>query len=74
MECIKNSVLIGKSGEAYFQIIITIDKKMIRQQDLSGRKLTIVVFDSLSSDIEVLKEFVAKFLRGWIHFNWETRI
>ena len=59
---IKNGVLIGKAEEGDFQIIITIDKRMRDQQVLSGRKIAFVIFDSLSSDIEVLKVFIPKFL------------
>ena len=67
---IKNGDLIKRAEGAGFRIIITIDKKMNKQQQfLSGRKLALVIFDSNSSDIEVLKEFVPEFLKKLDSFD-----
>ena len=45
-----------------FDIILTIDKNIIHQQNLEKYSVTIVVFDTSSSKIEELVLFIPSFL------------
>ncbi len=58
---LKNGQLLLKAIEAGFDIILTIDKNIDSQQNIGKNNITIVIFDSPSSKIEVLKNYVPEF-------------
>jgi len=59
---LRNGELMKKAEEDSFDIFLTIDKKMLHQQNFSEYNLIVVVLDSPSSEIEILKEYVQNFL------------
>lgn len=71
---LRNGELIKKTEEDGFDIFLTIDKKMLHQQNFAKYNLIIVVFDSPSSEIEILKEYVQNFLNQIGHLKKEKRI
>ena len=58
---IKNGKLMGLCVENNFDILLTIDKNLMFQQNLSKYSLTIVVINSLTSKLEELTEFLPSF-------------
>jgi len=58
---IKNGKLMTFCKENNFDILLTVDKNLIYQQNLEKYPVTIVVFNSLSSKIEELIEFLPSF-------------
>ncbi|MEX0829885.1 MAG: hypothetical protein WD032_06550 [Nitrospirales bacterium] len=44
----KNGELLAKSEEEGFEVFVTTDKNLSKQQNLSGRKIAIVVLSSTS--------------------------
>ncbi len=58
---VKNGKLMTLCDEAGFDIFITIDKNLIHQQNYSEYKTIIVVFDTNSSRLEHLIDFVSVF-------------
>ena len=61
---IKNGKLMSLCGENNFDILLTIDKHLQYQQNLSKYSIAIVIFDSNSADISELKNFIQPFLNG----------
>jgi len=59
---IKNGKLMALCVENKFEILLTIDKNLAFQQNLDKYNLTIVVFNSVTSKIEELVQFVPSFL------------
>ena len=58
---IKNGKLMTYCSDNKFDILLTIDKNLMFQQNLENYPVTIVVFNSLSSKIEELVLFVPSF-------------
>ena len=58
---IKNGKLMGLCVENNFDLLLTIDKNLMFQQNLSKFSLTIVVINSLTSKLEELIEFLPSF-------------
>lgn len=58
---IKNGRLMALCVENNFDLLLTIDKNLMNQQDLNKYNLAIVVFDSLTSKIEELILFIPSF-------------
>ncbi len=58
---IKNGRLMTLCVDNNFELLLTIDKNLMFQQNLDKHKLTIVVFDSSTSKIEELKLFIPSF-------------
>ena len=58
---IKNGKLMTYCSENSFDILLTIDKNLMFQQNLENYPVTIVVFNCLSSKIEELVLFVPSF-------------
>jgi hypothetical protein len=58
---VKNGKLMSLCAEANFDILITIDKNIILQQNYSQHKTIIIVFDTNSSRLEHLIEFIPIF-------------
>lgn len=58
---IKNGNLMAYCFENKFDILLTIDKNLIRQQNLDKYPVTIVVFNCFTSKIEELITFLPSF-------------
>ena len=58
---IKNGKLMAYCVENKFDILLTIDKNLMHQQNLEKYPVTIVVFNSLTSKIEELITFLPSF-------------
>ncbi len=58
---IKNGMLMAYCVENKFDILLTIDKNLMHQQNLDKYPLTIVVFNCLTSKIEELITFLPSF-------------
>ncbi|MBD0375742.1 MAG: DUF5615 family PIN-like protein [Flavisolibacter sp.] len=58
---IKNGKLLQLCVENGFDLLLTIDKNMMHQQNLDKFDITIVVLDSLTSKVEELKLFLPSF-------------
>lgn len=54
----RNGKLMAKCVEYGFDLLITIDKNLSSQNNVSKFELIIIVLDSPSSKIEYLKEFI----------------
>ena len=58
---LKNGKLMTKCVENGFAILLTIDKNLLYQQNLANYELTIAVFNSYSSKVEDLIQFLPAF-------------
>ena len=58
---IKNGKLMAYCSDNNFDVLLTIDKNLMFQQNLEKYPVTIVVFNSLSSKIEELVLFIPSF-------------
>ncbi|MCY7409910.1 MAG: DUF5615 family PIN-like protein [Chitinophagales bacterium] len=54
---IKNGELLKIAEASGFEILLTIDKNIKYQQSLSQRNIVLVIFDSFSSSVEMLRNF-----------------
>ena len=59
---IKNGRLMALCSNNQFELLITIDKNLQYQQNLDKYPLSIVIFNSLTSKVEDLKEFIPSFI------------
>jgi predicted nuclease of predicted toxin-antitoxin system len=64
---VKNGKLMSLSIANQFDIILTIDKNMIHQQNIEKYPITIVVFDTPTSKIEEIVLFIPSFLNQIHH-------
>ena len=55
---VKNGALLTKCVANDFDLILTIDKNILHQQNLAKYQIALVVLDSLTSKVEELKTFV----------------
>ena len=55
---VKNGKLISLSVKNNFDIILTIDKNMIHQQNIEKYPITIVIINALTSKLEELRLFI----------------
>ncbi len=60
---IKNGKLMAYCSDNHFDMLLTIDKNLMFQQNLENHPVTIVVFNCLSSKIEELILFIPSFER-----------
>jgi predicted nuclease of predicted toxin-antitoxin system len=58
---VKNGKLLTLSVENDFDVLLTIDKNLIYQQNLSKYKISIIVFNSITSKIEELSQLIPSF-------------
>ena len=65
---VKNGKLISLCVDNHFEVILTIDKNMIYQQNLENYPITIAVLNSSSSKIEEIILFIPSFLKQIDHF------
>lgn len=66
---IKNGELIKLCVTENFDVLLTIDKNLIFQQNLDTSKLIIVVLNTLTSKIEELLQFMPSFKAQANNFN-----
>lgn len=57
----KNGKLMTKCVENSFDILLTIDKNLLSQQNVNKYNMTIVVLDAINSKIETLIPFISIF-------------
>ena len=60
---VKNGKLMSLCVDHHFDIILTIDKNMMFQQNIKKYPITIVVINSLTSKLEELILFIPSFLK-----------
>jgi predicted nuclease of predicted toxin-antitoxin system len=65
---VKNGELMSLSVINQFDIILTIDKNMINQQNIKKYPITIVVFNASTSKIEELVLYIPSLLKQAKHF------
>jgi len=58
---IKNGKLMSLCVENNFDILLTVDKNIINQQNIIKHKLTVIVLDSLTSKLDELLLFLPSF-------------
>jgi predicted nuclease of predicted toxin-antitoxin system len=58
---IKNGELMNYCTENYFDVLLTIDKNLMFQQNLDKYPITIVVLNSITSKLEELIQFLPSF-------------
>ncbi len=58
---LKNGHLLGAAVEEKFDILLTIDKNLKHQQNMSNYEIAVVVLDVEKSKIEFLLELLPKF-------------
>ena len=66
---VKNGRLFTLCVENHFDIILTIDKNMIYQQNLENYPITVVVLNSPSSKIEEIAHFIPSFFEQMGRFE-----
>jgi predicted nuclease of predicted toxin-antitoxin system len=57
----KNGQLITVAASAGFEILLTIDKNFQHQQNIGKYNLVVVVFDTPSSKLEILIQYLSTF-------------
>ena len=62
-EALTNGVLLREAADAGFGAIITVDKKMRREQNLRSLPLPVVTLDARSNAIDGVRPFVADLLK-----------
>jgi|SRR5690606_28167906 len=58
---LKNGKLLALCAENDFDLLLTIDKNMVNQQNIKNTNMSIVIFNSNSSKMEELKLFIPAF-------------
>ena len=58
---VKNGKLLSLSTSHHFDVILTIDKNMMFQQNLENFPITIIVFNSKTSKLDELIHFIPSF-------------
>ena len=66
---VKNGKLMSLCVMNHFDILLTVDKNMMYQQNLEKYSITIVVFNSLTSKFEELKLFIPSFSKQIYNFK-----
>ena len=65
----KNGELMSLCVAGWFDIILTIDKNMVYQQNIEKYSISIVVLNSQTSKIEELIQFIPSFLKQIPHLE-----
>jgi hypothetical protein len=66
---VKNGKLLTLCVENDFDVLLTIDKNLIYQQNLGKYKISIAVLKTVTSKIEDLRQFVPSFKEQLLHFE-----
>ncbi|MFN0174467.1 MAG: DUF5615 family PIN-like protein [Saprospiraceae bacterium] len=59
---LKNGKLLAAAEQMGFEVLLTIDKNIDSQQNISKFNLTLVVFDAVKSNVKYLAPLVPSFL------------
>jgi hypothetical protein len=65
----KNGNLIGSAISISFDILLTIDKNIFYQQNMSNYNIAIVILDVESSKIEYIIELLSEFKRNILTYH-----
>ena len=60
----KNGELLKLAEEAGFDVLITVDRGLLYQQSLSGRKLSVVIFHTKSNKLADLLPYIGSCLEA----------
>ncbi len=60
---LKNGMLLKRAVQENFDILLTIDKNISYQQNISQYNIAVVVLNSNDSNIEELKSFIPNFIK-----------
>lgn len=66
---LKNGMLIKRAEQKNFDILLTIDKNICYQQNISKYNLAIVVLNTNNSNIESLQDYIPNFLNQIHNFE-----
>ncbi|MBI1768614.1 MAG: DUF5615 family PIN-like protein [Bacteroidetes bacterium] len=66
---IKNGKLMTLCVENRFDILLTIDKNLVYQQNLSSHALTVVIFNCATSKVDELVTFLPSFNKQILSFE-----
>ncbi len=66
---LRNGQLMTKAVEEHFDLLLTIDKNLVHQQNIGKYNLIVVVIDSPSSTIESIKEYLPSFRKQLAAFE-----
>jgi hypothetical protein len=66
---LRNGVLMTKAVEQNFDVLLTIDKNILFQENIEKYNIVVVVLDTQSSKIEALKNFVPEFKKQLSSFK-----
>ena len=66
---VKNGNLISLCVQNHFDVLLTIDKNMMYQQNMENSPITIVVLNSMTSKLEELIQFLPSFLNQIYQFE-----
>jgi hypothetical protein len=69
----KNGKLMTLCVENGFEVLLTIDKNLIHQQNFDKYKIAIVVLNSVTSKIEELRLFISEFKKQVSYFQCENQ-
>jgi hypothetical protein len=67
---VKNGKLLTLCVENEFEILLTIDKNLVYQQNLNKYKIAIVIFNTITSKIEELNLFIPSFKQQALNFEF----
>ncbi len=59
---LKNGKLLEKAIGDGFDLLLTIDKNILYQQNIENYEIIIVVFDTPSSNIDYIRKFIPRFI------------
>jgi len=60
---LRNGELMRRAVEDSFDILLTIDKKIQYQQNFSKYDLVVIILDSPSSKVEIIKQYLLNFFK-----------
>jgi hypothetical protein len=66
---VKNGKLLTLCIENDFDVLLTIDKNLIYQQNLNKYKISIAVINAISSKVEELSQFIPSFKLQLLQFE-----
>jgi predicted nuclease of predicted toxin-antitoxin system len=66
---VKNGRLLTLCTENNFDVLLTIDKNLVNQQNLNKYPISIVVFNSITSKVEELNLFIPNFTEQVLKFE-----
>ena len=68
----RNGRLLSAAVEAQFEILLSIDKNIVYQQNMTRYDIALVVFDTRRSKVDILAKFVPEFKSRILEFSKGT--